>query len=57
MLNDEAASPYVLAYHDLARLIEILLLWNLDDDTDGPGIKYPEIAYLAEQIHRAPKPQ
>lgn len=54
MLDDDPASPHVLAYHDLTRLIEILLLWNLDDDADGPAIKYPEIAYLAEQISLTP---
>ena len=41
MINDAAASPRVLAYHDLSRLTELLLLWRHDN------IKYPEIAYLA----------
>lgn len=50
MLDDDAASPRVLAYHDLSRLIELLLLWDLDNDVDGPSMKYPEIAYLARQI-------
>ncbi|WP_234808380.1 hypothetical protein [Mycolicibacter kumamotonensis] len=45
-----AASPYVRACHDVARLAELLLLWDLDNDADGPDIKHPEIAYLARQI-------
>jgi hypothetical protein len=36
MINDGAASPHVLAYHDLSRLTELLLLWRLDN------IAYPE---------------
>jgi hypothetical protein len=32
----------------LARLTEMLSLWNLDE-TDNE-IKYPELAYLARQI-------
>jgi hypothetical protein len=43
------ASPHARAHHDLARLMEILLMWSLDD-TDGAHVKYPEIAYLAIQI-------
>ena len=49
MLNDEAAGAHVGAYHDLARLVELLLLWRLD------SIKYPEIAYLAGQINLTPQ--
>jgi hypothetical protein len=49
MLNDEAAGAAVRAYHDLARLTELLLLWRLD------SIKYPEIAYLAKQIELTPQ--
>jgi hypothetical protein len=48
MLNDLAASPHARSYHDLARLTEMLSLWNLDE-TDNE-IKYPELAYLARQI-------
>ena len=48
--SDGPASAHVRALFDLARLIEIVLRWNLDDTTDGPGIKYPEIAYSAIQI-------
>lgn len=47
--NDAATVAYALAYHDLARLIELLLLWRLD------SIKYPEIAYLAGQISLTPR--
>jgi hypothetical protein len=50
LANRNAASPDVLAYFGLARLVEILLLWNLDDAATGRDIKYPEIAYLTGQI-------
>jgi len=50
MFNDGAASAQVLAYHDLSRLTELLLLWRHD------GIKHPEIAYLARQIALTPQP-
>lgn len=50
LINRDGASPHVLAYFDLSRLIEILLLWSLDNETGGRGIKYPEIAYLTRQI-------
>jgi hypothetical protein len=46
--SDAGAIAHVLAYHDLARLIELLLLWRLD------SIAYPEIAYLAGQIQLSP---
>ena len=49
MVNDGAASPHVLAYHDLSRLTELLLLWRLDSP------KYPEISYLAGQIDLTPQ--
>ena len=49
LLNDDGASPHVLAYHSLVRLAELLALWSLDK------IAYPELAYLAEQIKRAPQ--
>jgi hypothetical protein len=49
MVNDGAASPHVLGYHDLSRLTELLLLWRLD------SIKYPEIAYIAKQIDLTPQ--
>ena len=42
--SDAGAAAHVLAYHDLARLIELLLLWRLD------SIAYPEIAYLGKLI-------
>lgn len=48
MLGDMPASAHARSYHDLARLMEMLLLWNLDE-TDNE-IKYPELAYLARQI-------
>jgi hypothetical protein len=48
MAADSGAVAHVLAYHDLARLIELLLLWRLD------SIAYPEIAYLAGQISFTP---
>lgn len=46
---DTAVRAHVLAYHDLARLIELLLLWRRE------SIAYPEIAYLAGQIHLTPR--
>ncbi|KPN47700.1 hypothetical protein AN933_24095, partial [Mycobacterium intracellulare subsp. chimaera] len=49
ILNDDSASAHVLAYHSLVRLAELLALWSLDK------IAYPELAYLAEQIKRAPQ--
>jgi hypothetical protein len=49
MVSVGAASAHVLAYHDLSRLTELLLLWRLD------SIKYPEIEYLAKQIHLTPQ--
>jgi hypothetical protein len=42
------SAAHALALHDLARLIELVLLWRLD------SIAYPEIAYLAGQIHLTP---
>lgn len=49
MAADPATAAHVLAYHDLARLIELLLLWRLD------SVAYPEIAYLAGQISMTPR--
>jgi hypothetical protein len=49
MAVDVGAAAHMLAYHDLARLLELLLLWRLD------SIAYPEIAYLAGQIHLTPR--
>ncbi|WAJ48014.1 hypothetical protein OK015_28620 (plasmid) [Mycobacterium sp. Aquia_216] len=49
LINRDGASPHVLAYFDLSRLVEILLLWGLGE-TGGRDIKYPEIAYLTRQI-------
>ena len=51
--SNGVASPYVRACHDLARLMELLLLWNPDNSQDGT-VKYPEIAYLAIQIENTP---
>ena len=51
---DEIASPHALAHHDLARLMELLLLWKFD----SPGsrdIQYADIAYLAKQINETPR--
>ena len=48
LINDGAASPHVLAYHDLSRLTE-LLLWRLDSNA------YPEISYLARLIDLTPQ--
>lgn len=48
LIGDTGASAHVLAYHDLTRLIELLLLWRLDE------MAYPEIAYLAAQIQLTP---
>jgi hypothetical protein len=46
--GDTGAGPHVLAYHDLTRLIELLLLWRRDE------MAYPEIAYLGLQIQQTP---
>ncbi|KMO69787.1 hypothetical protein MCHLDSM_05899 [Mycolicibacterium chlorophenolicum] len=46
--SDSGTTAHVLAHHDLARLIELLLLWRLDSTA------YPEIAYLASQIQLSP---
>jgi hypothetical protein len=51
---DEVASPHALAQHDLAHLMELLLLWR----SDSPGrrdIPYADIAYLARQINDTPR--
>ena len=50
LISRDGASPHVLAYFDLSRLIEILLLWCLGDETGRRGVKYPEIAYLTREI-------
>ena len=42
-------SAHVVAYHDLSRLVELLLLWRLDSPA------YPEISYLAGQIALTPQ--
>ncbi|UMB70099.1 hypothetical protein [Mycobacterium paraterrae] len=55
VLDDDPASPHVLAFHGLARLVELLLLWDLGNDADGPAMRYPEIAYLARQILDSPQ--
>jgi hypothetical protein len=50
----EVASPHALAHHDLARLMEILQLWNRDS-ADNRDLKYADIAYLAKQINDTPR--
>jgi hypothetical protein len=44
MLASEGASPYARAYHNLARLTELLALWRGNDP------QHAEIAYTAAQI-------
>jgi hypothetical protein len=44
MLESDGASPYARAYHNLARLAELLALWRGNDP------QYAEIAYTAAQI-------
>jgi hypothetical protein len=44
MLTSEGASPYARAYHNLARLTELLALWRGNDP------QHAEIAYTAAQI-------
>jgi hypothetical protein len=51
---DEIASPHALAHHDLARLMEILLLWKFDS-RGSRDIQYADIAYLAKQINETPR--
>ena len=51
---DEIASPHALAHHDLARLMEILLLWKFDA-RGSRDIPYADIAYLAKQINETPR--
>ena len=51
---DEVASPHVLAYHDLSRLMELLLLWRSDAPSNR-DIPYADIAYLAQQIDETPR--
>ena len=51
---DEVASPHALAHHDLARLMEILLLWKFDS-AGSRDIQYADIAYLAKQINETPR--
>jgi hypothetical protein len=48
--GDVGASAHALAYHDLTRVIELLLLWNQAELT------YPEVAYVAAQIRMTPLP-
>ena len=47
--GDAGASAHALAYHDLTRVIELLLLWKEEE------LKYPEIAYVAAQIQMTPR--
>lgn len=51
---DDKASPHVLANHDLARLMELLMLWK-SAITDRHAIPYTDIAYLAREIFYTPK--
>jgi hypothetical protein len=44
MLASESATPYARAYHNLARLTELLALWRGNDP------QHAEIAYTAAQI-------
>jgi hypothetical protein len=44
MLDSDGASPYARAYHNLARLAELLALWRGNDP------QHAEIAYTAAQI-------
>ena len=44
MLGSDGASPYARAYHNLARLAELLALWRGNDP------QHAEIAYTARQI-------
>jgi hypothetical protein len=44
LLESEGASPYARAYHNLARLTELLALWRGNDP------QHAEIAYTAAQI-------
>jgi hypothetical protein len=44
MLESDGASPYARAYHNLARLTELLALWRGNDP------QHAEIAYTAAQI-------
>lgn len=53
--DDQPASTAVRSYHDLARLMELLALWDLSNDDDGPSVKHPEIAYLARHIADTPQ--
>lgn len=50
----DAASPHVLANHDLARLMELLMLWK-SAIADRHAIPYADIAYLAREIHYTPQ--
>lgn len=50
----EIASPHALVHHDLTRLMELLLLWNLNS-ADRRDIPYADIAYLARQINDTPR--
>ncbi len=50
LISRDGASPHVLAYLNLSRLIEILLLWCLGDETGGRGVKYPDIVDLTREI-------
>jgi hypothetical protein len=44
LLDSAGASPYARAYHNLARLAELLALWR------GTEPQHAEIAYTAAQI-------
>lgn len=51
---DDKASPHVLANHDLARLMELLMLWR-SAIADRHAIPYADIAYLAREIFYTPQ--
>lgn len=51
---EDVASPHVLANHDLARLMELLMLWK-SAIADRRAIPYADIAYLAREIFYSPK--
>lgn len=51
---DDKASPHVLANHDLARLMELLMLWK-SAIADRHAIPYADIAYLAREIFYTPQ--
>lgn len=53
--SNPSAAGHVVAHHNLARLMELLLLWNLQSGASSRDVKYAEIAYLAGQIQLSPR--